>query len=172
MNSIERRLLDVLIRVRRGWMPHLVGFVVGALAFLTAQASHWLNGFHGQYEPWFLNSGRAILLTLGLLWTASALTAALVTSSRRSGGVAVAGGAFVAMAAVLFTSTGADTLFPIVLAIGGATLLCSSVGGAWAGVAASALCKRGVGVGLRVLDELNRFDTVVIENAHEFLDHR
>jgi hypothetical protein len=39
------------------------------------------------------------------------------------------------MAAVMFTGPGPGTLFPIVLAAGGAALLCSSFGGACAGAA-------------------------------------
>src|SRR5437763_10617386 len=64
-------------------MPHLAGFVIGAAAFLAAHAldaRHWSDWFNGEYEPWFLNSGRAVLFTLGLLWMASALTAALARS--------------------------------------------------------------------------------------------
>jgi len=37
-----------------GWMPYLVGFAIGAVAFLAAhalEASHWSDWFNGQYEP-------------------------------------------------------------------------------------------------------------------------
>ena len=121
-----------------GWMPYLFGFAIGAVAFLAAhalEAWHWSDWFKGQYEPWFLNSGRAILFTLGLLWVASASTAALARSPRQARGLAIGGGAFAAMAALLFNDPGPGTIFPGVLAAGAVVLLSSSLAGAWAGTA-------------------------------------
>src|SRR5256885_6315896 len=100
------------------WMPHLTGFVIGAVAFVAAhalEASHWSDWFNGEYEPWFLNSGRAVLFTLGLLWMASALTAALATSPRPVRGLAMCGGAFVAKAGVLFHGPSPGPPFPVPL---------------------------------------------------------
>jgi len=118
-------------------MLHAIGFVVGAIAFWAAhgvEAAHWHDWFHGEYEPWFLNSGRGILFTMGCVWLASALTAALNRSTRPVKGMALGGGACTAMTTVLFlTGPGPGTIFPIVLAAGGVTLLFSSVTGAWAG---------------------------------------
>src|SRR3954462_16016178 len=99
-----------------GWMPRLTGFVIGAAVFVAAhalEARHWSDWFNGEYEPWFLNSGRAVLFTLGLLAAASALTAALARSPRPVGGLAICSGAFVAMAVVLFAGRNPGTLFPI-----------------------------------------------------------
>ena len=117
-------------------MRHVVGFIAGGMAFAAAhaiEASHWSDWFQGSYEPWFLNSGRAMLFTMAVLTLASVAVAALNRSSRPVRGIAIGGGAFVTMAALLFSSPGPGTLFPIVLAAGGAALLCSSVAGAWAG---------------------------------------
>ena len=64
-------------------MLHAIGFVVGAIAFWAAhgvEAAHWHDWFHGEYEPWFLNSGRGILFTMGCVWLASALTASDVVA--------------------------------------------------------------------------------------------
>jgi hypothetical protein len=79
-----------------------------------------------------------------VLTLASAVVAALSRSSRPVHGIAFAGGAFVAMTVLLFVSPGPGTIFPIVLAVGGAVLLCSSVAGAWAG----AVIRRKVGARL------------------------
>ena len=114
------------------------GFVIGAAVFAAAhalEARHWSDWFNGEYEPWFLNSGRAVLFTLGLLGVASALTAALARSPRPVRGLAIYGGAFVAMAVVLFTGAGAGTLFPIALGSGGVALFCSIIAGTTAGAA-------------------------------------
>jgi len=128
-------------------MRHVVGFIAGGIAFAAAhaiEASHWADWFQGSYEPWFLNSGRAVLFTMAVLTLASVAIAALNRSSRPVRGIAIAGGAFVTMTVLLFVSPGPGTIFPIVLAIGGATLLCSSVAGAWAG----AVIRRKVGARL------------------------
>jgi hypothetical protein len=127
----------VRVPIRLGMlMRHVTGFIVGGIAFAAAhaiEARHWSDWFRGSYEPWFLNSGRAVLFTLGLLWVVSAALAALTRSPRPVRGVAAGGGAFIAMAVLLFSGPGPGTLFPIVLAAGGAALLCSSLAGAWAG---------------------------------------
>jgi len=130
------RLIDMTDHANRRWMPHLVGFAVGAAAFAAAhalEASHWVDWFNGEYEPWFLNSGRAVLFTLALLWIASALTTAFASSPRQVRGLAICGGAFVAMILVLCTGPGPGTLFPFTLASGAVALLCSTLTGAWAG---------------------------------------
>jgi len=122
---------------RRRTVPHLVGFAIGAAVFAAAhalEARYWSDWFNGAYEPLFLNSGRAILFTLGLLSMASALTTALA-SSPRQGGLAICGGAFVAMTVVMFSGPGPGNLFPIAIAFGGVALFCSILTGAWAGKA-------------------------------------
>src|SRR5438128_207120 len=96
-------------------MVRPIGFIVGALTFGIAHAietAYWHSWFHGEYEPWFLNSGRAILFTLVCVAVASAMVALLNRSSRPVRGVTIAAGAFAAMAYVLFFSgPGPGTLF-------------------------------------------------------------
>src|SRR3954462_11850826 len=117
-------------------MRHVIGFIVGGIAFAAAhaiEARHWSDWFRGSYEPRFLNSGRAALFTLAVLWVVCAALAALNRSRHPVRGVAAGGGAFVAMAVLLFSGPGPGTLFPIVLAAGGAARLCSSLAGARGG---------------------------------------
>src|SRR3954465_10612479 len=125
------------VQVRLGvLMRHVIGFIAGGTTFAAAhavEARHWSDWFGGSYEPWFLNSGRAVLFTLALVWVVSATLAAVNRSPRPVRGIATGGGAFVAMAGLLVSGPGPGTLFPIVLAAGGAALLCSSLAGAWAG---------------------------------------
>jgi len=128
-------------------MRHVIGFIAGGMAFAVAhvvETSHWSDWFHGSYQPWFLNSGRAMLFTMAVLTLASVAIAALNRSSQPIRGIAMGAGAFVTMAVLLFERPGPGTLFPIVLAVGGAALLCSSVAGAWAG----AVIRRKVGARL------------------------
>src|SRR5690349_10827366 len=104
-------------------MRRVVGFITGGIAFAAAhavEARYWSDWFRGRYEPWFLNSGWAILFTLAVLTLASVAIAALNRSSRPVRGIAIGAGAFVMMSVLLFKSPGPGTLFPIVLAVGGA----------------------------------------------------
>jgi hypothetical protein len=117
-------------------MKDMLQFAGGFVTFVVAHAievATWSGWFHGTAEPWFLNDGRAALLTIGAVTLTSAVMAALVGSTL-AGGVSVAAGAFVAMTVVLFLKPGGPgTIFPIVLVAGGAFLLLGSVLGAWAG---------------------------------------
>ena len=114
-----------------------IGFFAGAAMFGLAhavEAASWHGWFQGQYDPWFLNSGRAILFTFSCLCVAGAIVALLNRSTRPVRGVTVAAGAFTAMTYVLFSSeAGPGTLFPIVLLAGGTVLLAGSTAGAWIG---------------------------------------
>jgi hypothetical protein len=118
-------------------MLRLLGFSVGALAFGVAhvvERAQWHGWFHGEYEPWFLNSGRAILFTLGCVWLVGAAVAALNPSTRPVRGITIGAGAFAAMTTVMFLSeSGPGTIFPIVLVAGGVLLLLGSATGAWMG---------------------------------------
>src|SRR3954464_15077447 len=121
-----------------GWMPRLTGFVIGAAVFVAAhavEARHWSDWFNGEYEPWFLNSGRAVVFKLGLLAPAGALPGAPARPRRPVGELAICSGAFVAMAVVLFAGRNPGTLFPITLGAGGVALFCSIIAGPRAGAA-------------------------------------
>jgi hypothetical protein len=118
-------------------MVRLIGFICGATAFGAAHAvevAQWHGWFQGEYEPWFLNSGRAIVFTLSCVAVASMLIALLNRPGRFVRGITVGGGAVAAMSyIVFFTGPGPGTLFPIVLVAGGSLVLASSTLGAWAG---------------------------------------
>jgi len=118
-------------------MIRLVGFIAGALAFWAAHAverAHWADWFHGEYDPWFLNSGRAMAATVAAVAVTSAVVAALGGASSNVRGLAIGAGAFVAMTLVLFLKpAGPGTIFPIVMVVGGALLVLGSVCGAWTG---------------------------------------
>ena len=111
-------------------MTRWFGFAIGAAAFAAAHGIEvlmWSAWFGGAHAPWFLNSGRAVAFTLGVLFAAG-----LVGGLRRLPGLTIAAGAAAAMVAVLFWS-GAGTIFPIVLAGGGALVLVSTILGTWIG---------------------------------------
>jgi hypothetical protein len=109
--------------------------LVGGAAFLAAhvvQTLAWNTWFHGTFDPWFLNSGRAVAFTAAVLVAAGAVVSA---SDRRESivrGANVAAGALLAMIAVLFV-VGPGNLFPIVIAIGGLIAVVSTGAGALAG---------------------------------------
>jgi len=126
-------------------MIRLTGFVAGALAFWAAhvvERAHWADWFRGEFDPWFLNSGRAMAATLGAVVLASAVVAALAAAPRAVSGLAVAAGAFTAMTIVLFLKpAGPGTIFPIVMVAAGVVLLVASMLGAWAGARARRLIR-------------------------------
>lgn len=106
------------------------GFAVGLLTFVAAHAievAKWAAWFGGAHAPWFLNSGRAVIFTLGCLFVAS-----LIAGIRRWSGAAFAAGAATAMTAVLFFGEG-STIFPIVLTAGGLLIAATSLLGSWLG---------------------------------------
>jgi len=106
------------------------GFAVGLLTFVAAHAievAKWAAWFGGAHAPWFLNSGRAVIFTLGCLFVAS-----LIAGTLRWSGAALAAGAATAMTAVLFFG-GGSTIFPIVLAAGGLLIAATSLLGSWLG---------------------------------------
>jgi hypothetical protein len=120
-------------------MRQTIAFVGGALAFALAhllEAARWSDWFAGTYDPWFLNSGRAIVFTLGCVAVVSAMVTAMEAPPRMARGVAVGAGASAAMTIVLFLKTdGPGTIFPIVLGAGAAMLFVTSLVGALAVVA-------------------------------------
>jgi hypothetical protein len=118
-------------------MIRWIGFAVGFLTFLAAHAievMQWARWFGGAHEPWFLNSGPAVLFTLGCVCAASGIVALLNASPRKVRGITIAGGSFVAMTTMLFLmKEGPGTIFPIVMVAGGVLILTSSTLGAWVG---------------------------------------
>lgn len=121
------------------------GVVFGAVVFLAAHVvllalwRRWLDP-GGAYQVWFLNTGRAVALTVAWLLAASFVGALYAPprpgqAARRVLGVAL--GAMAAMAAVLFV-TGPGTIFPIVLVIGAAIVAAAVAAGTYAAALARA----------------------------------
>ena len=109
--------------------------LVGGAAFLAAhlvQTLAWRTWFLGTFEPWFLNSGRAVAFTAALLLVAGAVVSASDWRESIIRGANVAAGAVVVMIVVL-SVIGPGNLFPIVIAIGAAIAAGSAGAGALAG---------------------------------------
>jgi hypothetical protein len=119
-----------MCRVTQNAAPRWPAFAVGLLTFVGAHAievAKWAAWFGGAHAPWFLNSGRAVVFTLGCLFVVSVIAGVL-----RWSGVAVAAGSTTAMTAVLLFGD-AGTIFPIVLASGGLFIAATSLLGSWLG---------------------------------------
>lgn len=115
------------------------GFALGLLTFVGAHAIEvalWTAWFGAAHDPWFLNSGRAIVFTMACLFGVSAIGGGLGLS-----GFAMTAGAATAMAGVLMWN-GGSTIFPIVLGVGGLLVAGSCVLGAWLGKEIAALRRR------------------------------
>lgn len=114
--------------------------VLGAVVFAVAhwlQVTWWRDWFQpgGDYPPWFLNSGRAVALTAGLLFIAGVVLGMVsrgVSQEAIMLGGNLAGGAVAAMGVVLGL-TGPGTLFPIALIIGAGISVISAIAGALVG---------------------------------------
>jgi hypothetical protein len=109
--------------------------LVGGAAFLAAhlvQTLAWQTWFHGSYDPWFLNSGRAVAFTAALLVVAGAIVSAADRRESIIRGANAAAGALVAMIVILAV-VGPGNLFPIVIAFGAVIAIASTAAGALAG---------------------------------------
>jgi hypothetical protein len=114
--------------------------VCGALAFAVAhwlEAATWRERFMpgGEYPPWFLNSGRAVVFTAAVLFIAAASVGARTRGAIRDALLDagnLTAGALAAMIVVLAVS-GPGTIFPIALAIGTTIAAVAAVAGALAG---------------------------------------
>jgi hypothetical protein len=103
------------------WKSLVLGAVLFAIAHWL-QVTWWREWFQagGDYPPWFLNSGRAVAFTAGLLFVAGVLLGMVSRGVSQEAivlGGNLAGGAVAAMGVVLGL-TGPGTLFPIALIIG------------------------------------------------------
>jgi hypothetical protein len=121
-----------MCRVNRNATHRAVGFAAGLLTFAAAHAVEvlkWAAWFGNAYEPWFLNSGRAVAFTMACLFVTS-----LISGWLRLSGLMIAAGAATAMAAVLFLKEGGPgTIFPIVIVAGSFFILATSMLGVWIG---------------------------------------
>src|SRR5437868_1104173 len=95
----------------------VAGVVIGLATFAATHLiliAKWTSWFHGQYEPWFLNTASAGEFTL-----ASFVVISLIAGLFGLVGWFIWAGAVVAMVAVMFVPPGPGTLWPIVIAFGG-----------------------------------------------------
>ena len=117
-------------------MLRWTSLVLGAAAFLAAHAVEralWRSWFSSEWEPFFMNSGRAVLFTAACVLIAG-LLAALLARDRGDALIHagnVTAGAAAVMIMTLF-STGPGTLFPIAIVLGLVVLAVGSYLGALA----------------------------------------
>ena len=113
------------------WTSVLVGGAAFTVAHLV-QTLVWQTWFHGSYDPWFLNSGRAVVFTVALLVVAGAIVSAADWRESIVRGANAAAGALAAMIIILAV-VGPGNLFPIVIAFGAVIAVTSTGAGALAG---------------------------------------
>ena len=116
-----------------------VGVSIGLLTFVATHlilVAKWTTWFHGQYEPWFLNTTPAVQFTLACFFVVSLIAGLLETF-----GLFIVVGAVVAMVVVMLFPPGPGTLWPIAMAFGGCML------------AAAILIGNMLGLGIRHLAE-------------------
>ena len=118
------------------WKSLVLGAVVFGIAHWL-QMAWWREWFQpgGDYPPWFLNSGRAVALTAGMLFVAGVVLGIVSRGVWRDAIVAggnLSAGAVAAMGVVLGV-TGPGNLFPIALIIGAGIAAVSAIAGAVAG---------------------------------------
>lgn len=113
------------------WSSVLVGGAAFTIAHLV-QTLAWQTWFHGSYDPWFLNSGRAVVFTVVLLVVAGVIVSADDRHESIVRGANAAAGALIAMVVILAV-VGPGNLFPIVIVIGAIVAVTSTGAGALAG---------------------------------------
>ena len=115
----------------------LAGVVIGLLTFAATHLivmAKWTSWFHGEHEPWFLNTSEAGQFTVACVFVVS-----LVAGLFSIPGVFLWTGAVVAMVVVMCFPPGPGTLWPIALVFGGCIL------------AAAILIGNMIGLGIRSL---------------------
>jgi hypothetical protein len=109
---------------------HIMPFVVGIVVSVSV---HMANG-------WWLNSGRGVALMLALLAAAATIVVRLLGAAPTQPAGSLWAGSFLGMVATLVWS-GAGTIWPIVLVVGGALSAAAVALGAVAGGALGAAGK-------------------------------
>ena len=109
-----------------------IGLTIGLLTFAGTHAIEvvmWNDWFGGTHRPWFLNSGPALAFTVVCLFGVS-----VIAGRFRISGAMIAGGAFIAMALIMFLKEGgAGDIFPLVLVAGAVFIAGATLLGAWLG---------------------------------------
>ena len=117
-------------------MLRWTSLVLGAVTFLVAHAVEtalWTSWFSAEWEPFFMNSGRAVAFTAACILLAGLLAAILARDRRDAlihAGSVTAGAAAVMIVTVFWTGPG--TLFPIAIILGIVILAVGSYLGALA----------------------------------------
>ena len=117
-------------------MLRWTSLALGAATFLAAHAverAFWRSWFSAEWEPFFMNSGRAVALTAACILIAG-LLAALLARDRRDALVHAGNVTAGAAAVMIFTlfAAGPGTLFPIAIVLGIVILAVGSCLGALA----------------------------------------
>jgi ABC-type Fe3+-siderophore transport system permease subunit len=115
----------------------MIGVAIGMGTFAITQwvlMAKWTTWFHGQDEPWFLNTTSASQFTLTCFFVVSLIARAC----HRSGG-SIWVGAVIAMIVVMCVPPGPGILWPIAMVLGGGML------------AAAILIGNMLGLGVRYL---------------------
>ena len=121
-------------------MKRLAAVIAGAVTFLAVHAilvrtwPVWSSGADG-FAPWFMNSGRAVLLAAAVFLAVSAICGATLSEPRAESAAMTAGhvtiGAVLVMIGVLFRLPGGPgTLFPVAIVVGALVIGGASVTGA------------------------------------------
>jgi hypothetical protein len=95
----------------------VAGAVIGLTTFVATHLvlmAKWTSWFHGQHEPWFLNTSSAGQFTLACFFVVS-----LIAGLFETYGWFIWAGAVIALVVVMLVPPGPGTLWPIVIAVGG-----------------------------------------------------
>src|SRR4051812_513723 len=118
----------------------VAGAVIGVVTFVAAHlmlVAKWTSWFHGQHEPWFLNTASAGEFTVACVFGVS-----LVAGVFSASGLFLWLGAIAAMIGVMLLPPGPGTLWPIAMAIGGAVLAVAILSGNMLGLGIRHLAMR------------------------------
>jgi hypothetical protein len=108
---------------RRRVASAIIGLVTFVATHLILVAT-WMSWFHGQHEPWFLNTTAAGEFTAACVFVVSAVAGALNAS-----GLFLWLGSIAAMTIVMLMAPGPGTLWPIAMAFGGSVLAVAVLSG-------------------------------------------
>ena len=107
----------------------MIGLLTFAATHLIVMAK-WTSWFHGEHEPWFLNTAEA-----GQFTVASVFVVSLIAGVFDISGVFLWIGAVAAMAVVMCLPPGPGTLWPMVMMMGGGFFAVAVLAGSVLGLA-------------------------------------
>jgi hypothetical protein len=124
----------------------VAGVVIGLVTFVVTHLilmAKWTSWFHGEYEPWFLNTTSA-----GQFMAACVFAVSLIAGVFNISGVFLWLGAVIAMVVVMLVPPGPGTLWPIAMAFGGSMLAVVILSGHLLGLGIQWLFAKMSGLGL------------------------